>query len=49
MNNQGRKVLQFDKSDRDLFAAQLVQLRKIGKVVAPESLQIRTFQPFFLL
>ena len=47
MNNQGRKVLQFDKSDRDLFAAQLVQLRKIGKVVAPESLQIRTFQPFF--
>jgi len=25
----------------------IVKLRKIGKVVAPESLQIRTFQPFF--
>ena len=43
----GRKCLQFDNSDRDRLAACLPLFAQLGTVSAPERLQIRPFSPIF--
>ena len=47
LDTKGRKILQFDTSDRDLLASCLGQFKDLGEVLAPESLQIKTFRPSF--
>jgi snf2 family protein len=47
LDTKGRKILQFDTSDRDLLASCLGQFKELGEVLAPESLQIKTFRPSF--
>ena len=47
LDHSGRKILQFDSSDRDLLASTLFQFKELGKVEAPDSLQIQTFRPSF--
>ena len=49
LDNGGRKILQFDTSDRDLLASTLFQFKELGKVEAPDSLQIQTFRPSFYM
>ena len=49
LDSSGKKVLQFDTSDRDLLASTLSKFKKIGKVEAPESLQIQSFRPSFYM
>ena len=49
LDNSGKKILQFDTSDRDLLASTLSKFKKIGKVEAPESLQIQSFRPSFYM
>ena len=45
----GRKILQFDTSDRDLLASTLSQFKDIGEVKAPDTLQIQSFRPSFYM
>ena len=47
LDYSGRKILQFDSSVRDLLASTLFQFKELGKVEAPDSLQIQTFRPSF--
>ena len=47
LDTKGRKILQFDTSDRDILASCLGQFKDLGEVIAPESLQIKTFRPSF--
>ncbi len=47
LDKKGRKCLQFDSSDRDKLASSLSLFSQMGKVTAPERLQIRTFSPSF--
>ena len=49
LDNGGRKILQFDTRDRDLLASTLSQFKCIGKVEAPDSLQIQSFRPSFYM
>ena len=49
LDHSGRKILQFDSSDRDLLASTLFQFKELGKVEAPESLQIQSFRPSFYM
>ena len=49
LDHSGRKILQFDSSDRDLLASTLSQFKGLGKVEAPESLQIQSFRPSFYM
>ena len=49
LDNKGRKVLQFDTSDRDRLASSLSQFRNIGEVLAPQGLQIKSFRPSFYM
>ena len=49
LDHSGRKILQFDTSDRDLLASTLFQFKELGKVEAPESLQIQSFRPSFYM
>ena len=49
LDSSGKKILQFDTSDRDLLASTLSQFKELGKVEAPESLQIQTFRPSFYM
>ena len=49
LDHSGRKILQFDSSDRDLLASTLSQFKELGKVEAPESLQIQSFRPSFYM
>ena len=49
LDHSGRKILQFDSSDRDLLASTLSQFKELGKVEAPESLQIQSFRPTFYM
>ena len=49
LDNSGRKILQIDTRDRDLLALTLSQFKELGKVEAPESLQIQTFRPSFYM
>ena len=49
LDHSGRKILQFDSSDRDLLASTLFQFKELGKVEAPESLQIQSFHPSFYM
>lgn len=47
LNSQGRKVLQFDRSNRDSLASSLSIFESIGKLKAPEGLKIKSFHPVF--
>ena len=49
LDNGGRKILQFDTRDRDLLASTLFQFKGLGKVEAPDSLQIQSFRPSFYM
>ena len=49
LDHSGRKILQFDTSDRDLLASTLFQFKELGKVEAPESLKIQSFRPSFYM
>ena len=49
LNHSGRKILQFDSSDRDLLASTLSQFKDLGKVEVPDSLHIQTFRPSFYM
>ena len=49
LDSKGRKVLQFDTSDRDRLASSLTQFRNIGVVRAPQGLQIKSFRPSFYM
>ena len=49
LDSKGRKVLQFDTSDRDRLASSLSQFRNIGEVQAPQGLQIKSFRPSFYM
>ena len=49
LDHSGRKILQFDSSDRDLLASTLFQFKELGKVEAPESLKIQSFRPSFYM
>ncbi len=49
LDHSGRRILQFDTSDRDLLASTLSQFKGLGKVEAPESLQIQSFRPSFYM
>ena len=49
LDNGGRKILQFDTCDRDLLASTLSQFKCLGKVEAPDSLQIQSFRPSFYM
>lgn len=49
LDHSGRKILQFDSSVRDLLASTLFQFKELGKVEAPESLQIQSFRPSFYM
>lgn len=49
IDKSGRKILQFDTSDRDLLASTLSQFKDIGEVKAPDTLQIQTFRPSFYM
>lgn len=44
---KGRKCLQFDTGDRDRLASCLPLFGQLGKISAPERLQIRSFSPIF--
>ena len=49
IDKSGRKILQFDTSDRDLLASTLSQFKDIGEVKAPDALQIQYFRPSFYM
>ena len=49
IDKSGRKILQFDTSDRDLLASTLSQFKGIGEVKAPDTLQIQSFRPSFYM
>ena len=49
IDKSGRKILQFDTSDRDLLASTLSQFKDIGEVKVPDALQIQSFRPLFYM
>ena len=49
IDKSGRKILQFDTSDRDLLASTLSQFKDIGEVKVPDALQIQSFRPSFYM
>ena len=49
IDKSGRKILQFDTSDRDLLASNLSQFKNVGKVEAPDGLRIQSFRPSFYM
>ena len=49
IDKSGRKILQFDTSDRDLLASTLSQFKDIGEVKKPDALQIQSFRPSFYM
>ena len=49
VDKSGRKILQFDTSDRDLLASTLSQFKNVGKVEAPDGLRIQSFRPSFYM
>ena len=49
IDKSGRKILQFDTSDRDLLASTLSQFKDIGEVKAPDALQIQSLRPSFYM
>lgn len=49
VDKSGRKILQFDTSDRDLLASTLFQFKNVGKVEAPDGLRIQSFRPSFYM
>ena len=49
LDHSGRKILQFNSSDRYLLASTLSQFKELGKVEAPDSLHIQSFRPTFYM
>lgn len=49
IDKSGRKILQFDTSDRDLLASTLSRFKDIGEIKAPDALQIQSFRPSFYM
>lgn len=49
VDKSGRRILQFDTSDRDLLASTLSQFKNVGKVEAPDGLRIQSFRPSFYM
>lgn len=49
VDKSGRKILQFDTSDRDLLASTLSKFKSVGKVEAPDGLRIQSFRPSFYM
>lgn len=49
IDKSGRKILQFDTSDRDLLASTLSQFKNVGNVEAPDGLRIQSFRPSFYM
>ena len=49
IDKSGRKILQFDTSDRDLLASTLSQFKNVGKVEASDGLRIQSFRPSFYM
>lgn len=49
LDNSGKKILQFDTSDRDRLALTVSRFKSLGAVDVPESLQIQSFRPSFYM
>ena len=49
LDNSGKKILQFDTSDRDRLASTLSRFKNLGMVDVPEGLQIQSFRPSFYM
>lgn len=49
IDKSGRKILQFDTSDRDLLASTLSQFKNVGNVEAPDGFRIQSFRPSFYM
>ena len=49
LDNSGKKILQFDTSDRDRLALTVSRFKSLGAVDVPEGLQIQSFRPSFYM
>lgn len=49
LDNSGKKILQFNTSDRDRLASTLSRFKNLGMVDVPEGLQIQSFRPSFYM
>ena len=49
LDNSGKKILQFDTSDRDRLASTLSRFKNLGTVDIPDGLQIHSFRPSFYI
>lgn len=48
-DSSGKKILQFDTSDRDRLASTLSRFKSFGTVDIPDGLQIQSFRPSFYM
>ena len=48
-DSSGKKILQFDSSDRDRLASTLSRFKSLGTVDIPDGLQIHSFRPSFYM
>ena len=49
LDSSGKKILQFDSSDRDRLASTLSRFKNLGTVDIPDGLQIHSFRPSFYM
>lgn len=49
LDSSGKKILQFDTSDRDRLALTVSRFKSLGAVDVPEGLQIQSFRPSFYM
>ena len=49
LDSSGKKILQFDTSDRDRLASTLSRFKSLGTVAIPDGLQIHSFRPSFYM
>ena len=49
LDSSGKKILQFDTSDRDRLASTLSRFKSLGTVDIPDGLQIQSFRPSFYM
>ena len=49
LDTSGKKILQFDSSDRDRLASTLSLFKNLGTVDIPDGLQIHSFRPSFYM
>ena len=49
LDSSGKKILQFDSSDRDRLASTLSRFKNLGTVAIPDGLQIHSFRPSFYM